>query len=185
LEDRELRNEDATEGDHDHFAPPPPPSNTDYRHARWPRFGENPQAEIYRPKSRPSDRLNPGTQSWRKSPDVLVVGVCSAGKSTLVRKLKDAGYDARACAQEHSYVPHLWQLSRPGALVYLDAGLNTVRQRRRVNWTQSMLDEQHRRLGHAREHCDLYIGTDWLSPDEVASQVMEYLKGLGLTPARQ
>jgi shikimate kinase len=106
---------------------------------------------------------------------VLVVGVCSSGKSTLVRKLNEAGYDARACAQEHSYVPHLWQLSNPGALVYLDASLHTIRQRRKAKWQQPMLDEEHRRLAHAREHCDLYIATDGLLPEDVAARVVTYL----------
>ena len=105
-----------------------------------------------------------------------MVGVCSSGKSTLVRKLKEAGYDARACAQEHSYVPHLWQLSNPGALIYLDASLHTIRRRRRAKWQQPTLDEEHHRLAHAREHCDLYIATDGLLPEDVASKAIGFLR---------
>lgn len=108
-----------------------------------------------------------------------MVGVCSSGKSTLVRKLRESGYDARAVAQEHSYVPHLWQRSNPRVLVYLDASLSTIRQRRRVKWPRQMLDEEHRRLAHAREHCDLYIPTDGLLPEDVASRVVTYLHAKG------
>jgi hypothetical protein len=102
--------------------------------------------------------------------------VCSSGKSTLVSRLCAQGYRAQVCAQEHSGVPNLWQASRPDVLVYLDAALSTIRQRRRAEWSQDMLDEQHRRLTHAREHCHLYIPTDGLSPDEVVQRVVAYLQ---------
>jgi deoxyadenosine/deoxycytidine kinase len=106
----------------------------------------------------------------------VVVGVCSAGKSTLVRALLDKGYDAAAVAQEHSYVPRLWQRSRPDVLIYLDANVHTIRRRGRTRWRQSLLDEEHRRLQHAREHCDLYIHTDGFSPQDVASRVVTFLR---------
>jgi deoxyadenosine/deoxycytidine kinase len=104
------------------------------------------------------------------------VGVCSAGKSTLARTLKEKGYRARTCAQEHSYVAYLWQLSKPDVLIYLDASLPTIRRRRRVRWPKSLLDEEHRRLSHARKHCDLYVHTDGLSPEDVASRVVTFLR---------
>jgi len=154
------KNQPSGDPDH-HFAPPPPPSNTDYRHARWPSVSASQhtaQFNIQSPKSK-----------------ITVVGVCSSGKSTLVSNLKEDGYDARAVAQEHSYVPHLWQLSRPDVLVYLDASLHSIRERRRAKWRQPMLDEEHRRLAHAREHCDLYIPTDGLLPEDVAARVVNYL----------
>jgi hypothetical protein len=160
-------NTTSSSGDPDHhFAPPSAPSNTDYHHARWPRFDE--AQHVQNPKSK------------IQNIEVLVVGVCSSGKSTLVNKLREAGYNARACSQEHSYVPHLWQLSKPrsGAtlLVYLDASLHTIRRRRRAKWQQTMLDEEHRRLAHAREHYDLYIPTDGLMPEDVASRVICFLR---------
>ena len=172
-----MGNRDDNEGDHASFAPPPSPANPAYRPARWPRFTD-PQAS--------DSRANPPRQPARpptslparlKSPDVLVVGVCSSGKSTLVRKLREAGYNARSCAQEHSYIPHLWQRLEPRVLVYLDASLNTIRARRRANWPQQLIDDQHQRLSHAREHCDLYVATDTISADEVAAQVITYLSG--------
>jgi len=155
-------------GDPDHlqpFAPPTPPTNTDYRHARWPKFNQTKKSEI---RNQNSDA---------GSPKIIVVGVCSAGKSTLVSRLKEAGYDAHACSQEHSYVPYLWQLSEPDVLVYLDASLHTIRRRRRTKWHQGVLDEEHRRLAHAREHCDIYIPTDGLLPEDVAARVVGFLRG--------
>jgi guanylate kinase len=37
--------------------------------------------------------------------DVIVVGPCAAGKSSLVARLRAAGVRARSVSQEHSYVP--------------------------------------------------------------------------------
>jgi len=174
-----LGSKDVEQGDHERFAQPPfaPPSSpgsTDYRHARWPRFSDPSPAENESLLRQPQ-KLTPTPRARRKSPDVLVVGVCSSGKSTLVRKLKDAGYSAGACAQEHSYIPHLWQLSEPRSLVYLDASLDTIRTRRRANWQPAMLEEQHRRLAHARDHADLYIQTDTLTAEEVSEQAIRFL----------
>jgi hypothetical protein len=162
---------DAGDPDH-HFAPPTPPSTTDYHHARSPRLIS---------VGKTARKLDPAlfaTFQERQAIDprqVLIVGVCSSGKSTLARALKERGYRVRTCAQEHSYVPHLWQLSKPDLLIYLDASLHTIRRRRHVRWNQSMLDEEHRRLAHAREHSDLYIPTDGLLPEDVASRVLTHL----------
>ena len=55
---------------------------------------------------------------------VAVVGVCASGKTTLVSALRQFGIDAVDVAQEHSLVPHMWQvITRPDVLIYLDAGL--------------------------------------------------------------
>src|SRR5215210_3558105 len=89
--------------------------------------------------------------------DVIVVGPCAAGKSSLVARLKAEGVRARSVSQEHSYVPYMWQRHNPDVLIYLDLRLETVRRRRRRSWTQQMLDEQHRRLAHARANCHFYL----------------------------
>jgi GTPase SAR1 family protein len=104
--------------------------------------------------------------------NIVVVGVCSAGKSTLVRSLREHGYAATAVSQEHSYVPYLWQRSNPRFLIYLDASLSTIRGRGRPRWPKDLLDVEHERLAHARAHCDLYILTDGLSPNDVAERVI-------------
>jgi deoxyadenosine/deoxycytidine kinase len=101
--------------------------------------------------------------------------VCSSGKSTLVRSLKERGYNAHAVSQEHSYVPYLWQRSRPDVLVYLDASVHTIRARGRPRWRPALLDVEHERLSNAREHADLYIPTDGLAPEDVASRVVTFL----------
>ena len=159
----------SSSGDPDHhFVPASPPKNGDYRHARWSGFNGFPN-----PRPAPAEGSDNDTTY---TPRIIVVGVCSSGKSTLVRKLKEVGYDAHACSQEHSYVPHLWQLSNPDILVYLDASLHTIRRRRKAKWQQSVLDEEHRRLSHARTHSDLYISTDGIAPEDVASKAISFLK---------
>jgi len=114
---------------------------------------------------------------------VAVVGVCAAGKSTLVRLLRQAGYEARSCAQEHSYVGDMWRrLSRPQVLVYVDASLEVISQRRQPAYEPEYIAEQRRRLAHAREHCHIYVHTDDLAPVQVFERVVTALAALGIEP---
>lgn len=107
-------------------------------------------------------------------PLIAVVGVCAAGKSTLVRSLRAHGFNAREVLQEHSYVPAMWQrITNPDILIFLDCSIETTRNRRKDRHFESwMLDEERHRLRHAREHCDLYIATDSLSPDAILAQAL-------------
>ncbi len=108
---------------------------------------------------------------------IAIVGPCASGKTELVQALCARGYDTRQCVQEHSYVPTMWQrISRPDVLIYLDAELPTIVQRRGADWDERLLMEQRRRLSHARAHCDLYLRTDTLSREEVAQAVLDFLK---------
>lgn len=110
---------------------------------------------------------------------VAVVGPCTSGKSTLTAALLALGYDARQPAQEHSYVPDMWQrLVKPDVLVYLDVSYEAASQRRRISWGPERLDKQAGRLAHARQHANLYINTTWLSATDVLAQVVGYLKTL-------
>ena len=110
------------------------------------------------------------------SPRVAVVGPCSAGKSTLVQRLKSQGYNIRAVCQEHSYVPDMWcRVARTDILIYLDATMETIVRRRQVGWGQERLNVQKDRLRHALAHADLYLATDTLTPDAVAQQVAAFL----------
>jgi hypothetical protein len=110
--------------------------------------------------------------------------VCASGKSVLVKELCALGYDARHVAQEHSYVPDMWQrLSRPQVLVLLDASLATVRQRRDPSFPAALLQEQRRRLRHARRHCQIYVCTDPLTEDQVLAQVVAALVRSGIVPS--
>jgi chloramphenicol 3-O-phosphotransferase len=119
----------------------------------------------------------------REGPRVVVVGPDAAGKSTLVAGLTALGYNARSCAQDHSQVPDMWRrLSRPDFLVFLDASLETIAQRRAIDWGQDRLDILHARLSHARAHCDLYLNTDGLTPDDVMGRVRAALSQLDIEP---
>jgi hypothetical protein len=72
----------------------------------------------------------------------------------------------------------MWlRLTRPDALIYLDAGYETTCHRRRLNWTPAEYAEQLHRLRHARQHAGLYLPTDDLTPDDVVERVMVFLHG--------
>ena len=110
-------------------------------------------------------------------PIIKVVGISGGGKSTLVRALRAAGYDARPVSQEHSNVPTLWQqFDHPDYLIYLHASLENQQERRQdVTWSPAAHQEESHRLAHAREHADLRIDTGELSPSEVFKVAQTYL----------
>lgn len=116
---------------------------------------------------------------------VKLVGVCGSGKSTLARALQSLGYDASQVSQEHSGVPNLWQRRHPAdVLIYLDAGGEAVRRRYpHLDLNDAYLDEQRRRLAHARSHADCYVLTDGLTPAEVLAQALACLGACGHPPA--
>ena len=110
-------------------------------------------------------------------PLIAVVGVCASGKSTLVRGLQARGWNARQVAQEHSFVPDMWQrITQPDLLICLDASLEIIRQRRQDPELPAWLIEQeHQRLRHARAYCDLYVQTDALTLDQVLKRALDFL----------
>ncbi len=111
---------------------------------------------------------------------IAIVGPCGAGKSTLARGLRLKGWQARAIAQEHSYVPSMWRrVTKPDLLIYLDASYDTCTRRRRLSWLPQEHAEELKRLAHARQHCDLYVATDGLTADGVTAHVLEQLGSLG------
>jgi len=112
---------------------------------------------------------------------IAVVGPCASGKTALAERLQKLAYEARECTQEHSYAPTMWQkISKPDVLIYLDASLSAIAERRSADWSEEYLTVQSHRLSHARRHCDLYIQTDGLSEEEVLERALDFLKGLGL-----
>jgi len=116
-------------------------------------------------------------QKKEPRPLIAVVGPCAAGKSSLVRRLKALGYNARCVAQDHSYVPDMWRrITDPDLLIYLDAELSSIARRRHIAWGERYLNDERHRLRHARQHCDLYLPTDDLMEEQVARQVIDFLE---------
>jgi cytidylate kinase len=114
----------------------------------------------------------PGTRSL-----IGVVGPCGSGKSTLIEGLEKNGYTCRHIAQEHSYVPAMWQkISKPDILIFLDASFPVSTARRRLSWQKKDHDEQYRRLSHARQHAHFVIDTDELTPEQILKTALDYLK---------
>ena len=106
-----------------------------------------------------------------------IVGPCASGKTTLTAGLKRHGFDAHPIAQEHSYVPYMWQrLTNPDLLIYLTVSYLLTIERRRLDWTVEEYTEQLHRLRHAREHANLYIDTDRLTPQQVLDQALSFLR---------
>lgn len=114
----------------------------------------------------------------RREPQIVIVGPCASGKTTLVRGLWARGYaGARVVAQEHSEVSDLWKMrGAPDALIYLDARLETIAARQqRADWTHEYLAEQKRRLSEAAAACDLFLPTDELAREQVLDRVSAFL----------
>lgn len=113
--------------------------------------------------------------------DIVVVGPCGSGKSTLVRTLNARGYAARAVAQEHSGIPDLWRHGgQPAALIMLEATPATITARRQAEFPRWLHAKQIRRLAAARAAADLMIATDRASPAEVATTVIAFLVERGI-----
>ncbi|MDY7076612.1 MAG: hypothetical protein SXV54_06760 [Chloroflexota bacterium] len=111
-----------------------------------------------------------------KRPLIAVVGPCASGKSTLVRALRARGYNAREVAQDHSYVPTMWQrITQPDLLVYLDVFWEVACRRRPTDARAEWWDEQAHRLRHARQHADLYVDTNKLTPQGVLDRTLAFL----------
>lgn len=110
-----------------------------------------------------------------------IVGPCGAGKSTLVSGLAQNGYTARHIAQEHSYAGMMWKrITNPDILVYLDVSYPVSTMRRNLDWTLAEFEEQLRRLKDAREHADIFIDTDQLSPQAILDIVLTEINKLGV-----
>jgi guanylate kinase len=117
----------------------------------------------------------PGTRSL-----VGVVGPCGSGKSTLIAGLEQHGYSCRHIAQEHSYVQSMWQkITNPDILIFLDASFPVSTARRKLSWHKDDHDEQYRRLAHARQHAQIVIDTDHLTPEQVLQKALSFLQNAG------
>jgi hypothetical protein len=71
----------------------------------------------------------------------------------------------------------MWQVfTQPDILIYLDVSWETAQQRRHTNAGEQWWNELARRLRHAREHADLYISTDGLTPEQVLQRTLDLLQ---------
>ena len=126
--------------------------------------------------------MTPDFQPKKEPPSTIhpligVVGPCAAGKTTLIAGLSELGYHTRHIAQEHSYVPDMWQrLTQPDLLIFLDASYLVTCHRRKLDWTEAEFAEEQRRLSHARQHADLVLDTDGMSREEVLKRVVSFLQ---------
>ena len=108
---------------------------------------------------------------------IAVVGPCASGKTTLVEGLVRHGYEARQIAQEHSYVPQMWEIiTKPDILIYVDASFKSCTERKQLNWSLKDYERQKARLRHARQQCDVYVDTDGISAEEALERALEALK---------
>lgn len=75
-------------------------------------------------------------------------------------------------------MPDLWQRRHPAdVLIFLDARADTIAQRRQTaEPVTAWVAIQRQRLAHARQHCDLYLPTDDLTPDQVTTAVLDFLQ---------
>lgn len=114
-----------------------------------------------------------------------IVGPCSAGKTTLIGELHELGFHCRHIAQEHSFVPDMWQrLVGPAALIYLDVSYEESMRRRPLDLSLSEFNEQKTRLLHAFQHADLRIFTDELTPKQVLDKVTDFLARNHIQPVK-
>ncbi|HEX5500302.1 MAG TPA: hypothetical protein VFX03_13780, partial [Thermomicrobiales bacterium] len=74
------------------------------------------------------------TASSSRRPRIVVVGPCASGKSTLARGLRERGFDAEVCGQEHSDIASLWRHTAPDVVIALSVDLATIRDRRGDDW---------------------------------------------------
>ena len=108
--------------------------------------------------------------------NILVVGVCASGKSTLVKKLNESGFSAYHITQEHSGIPYLWRRKNPDVVVYLSASLATIKKRRKIAWGDETFKSQQLRLDDVRRYADLLIETDEMTPEDVLNTVFDFLQ---------
>jgi hypothetical protein len=114
-----------------------------------------------------------GTSGSRRR--VVVVGPCASGKSTLARGLRELGFEAIVCGQEHSDIPTLWRRRGPDVLIVLQVDLETIRLRRGATWPAAILERQQRRLADAIASADLIVDATALDSAQVLAAAVQLL----------
>jgi len=91
----------------------------------------------------------------------------------------ERGYQARHIAQEHSFVPDMWRrLSNPDVLIFLEVSYSLTMERKSFQWSEKEYEIEIDRLKHAKQHADLMINTDMLTPEEVFKQVLIFIDAI-------
>lgn len=106
---------------------------------------------------------------------IVVVGPCASGKSTLTNRLRELGFDARVCGQEHSAIRHFWRRLQPDLLVALDVDLRTLRMRRHATWPERLYRVQRDRLESAFRSADLSIDSSVVSAASAVEEVLAWI----------
>ena len=115
--------------------------------------------------------------------DVLIVGPCAAGKSTLAQGLRAHGFSAHLVAQEHSGIANLWRKHEARAMLYLDVDLPNVHRRGRPAFPDWLHQKQRSRLLEAQQAADCYIDTAPLSIPDVLQRALSFLAERHIAPA--
>ena len=70
----------------------------------------------------------------------------------------------------------MWRrLSNPDILIFLGVSYPIAQGRRKLNWTIGEYEKQRYRLRDARQHADLYINTDKLTPEKILGKVLSFI----------
>src|SRR5215218_4050426 len=126
-----------------------------------------------------------GDNNSPNGPHIVIVGPCASGKSTLSARLRELGFDAAVCSQEHSEIATLWRHSQPDVLIALDIDLETIRARRGSEWPETIFLAQIERLQSARAAADVIIDASKLSAEEVLDIAMNFVRSHKLSLADQ
>jgi deoxyadenosine/deoxycytidine kinase len=126
-----------------------------------------------------------GDNNAPNGPHIVIVGPCASGKSTLSARLRERGYDAAVCSQEHSEIATLWRHSQPDVLIALDIDLAAIRARRGREWPETIYRVQIERLKSARAAADVIIDATKLSAEEVLNVALNFLRSRKLSLADQ
>jgi predicted ATPase len=123
-----------------------------------------------------NDSQEQQTESHEDRRTIVVVGPCASGKTTLVKALRELGYDAFAVAQEHSIIRDLWRKRNPDVVIALDLDLSVVRERRSPTWSSEIYTAQHQRLQPAFSAANILIDTGEHDIDTALRMSLELLE---------
>ncbi len=140
------------------------------------QFESAPSSE---PEAHPSDRFRGDL-----SGEIVVVGPCASGKSTLAARLIELGYRARVVGQEHSEIGRLWRRHDPALVIGLQASLATVRSRRGREWSAAVYERQQRRLEPAMAAATVVLDTGELSAMATLAAAVAAIREAGIHPVR-